>query len=115
MNDTALPRLARLVAVVAVLVGLIVLHSPLCVDSMSPAAHAAMSSDLTQPDPVDDVPGSALATCLALVVTVLVAVAGLRQPGAQVAWHRALVREIMSRGVPRVRSPRLAELCVLRI
>jgi hypothetical protein len=113
-------RIARLVAVAAVLLGVILLHSPLCADGMNAATHMAVSTNMDvaagayhshdMPEP-----GGTLATCLALIVTVLVAVAGLRAPGRRVAVRKVLSDGIMSLGAVWMRPPRLAELCVLRI
>jgi hypothetical protein len=113
-------RRARLVAVIAVLFGVILLHSPLCADGMNAATHMAVSTNMDvaagahQSHEMPE-PGSTLATCLALIVTALVAVAGLRAPGRRVAVRRVLSGGIMSLGAVWMRPPRLAELCVLRI
>jgi hypothetical protein len=111
-------RRARLAAVIAVLFGVILLHSPLCADGMNAATHMAVSTNMAAgADQSHDMPerGGALATCLALIVTVLVAVAGLRAPGWRVAVRRAFSSGIISLGAVWMRPPRLAELCVLRI
>ena len=113
-------RLARLVAVAAVLFGVILLHSPLCADGMNAATHMAVSTDMDvaagahQSHDMPE-PGGTLATCLALIVSVLVAVAGLRAPGQRTGVRKVLSGAMMSLGAVWMRPPRLAELCVLRI
>lgn len=96
-------RRVRLAAVIAVLFGVILLHSPMCV-----AAGAHQPHDIPEP-------GGTLVTCLVLIVSVLVAVAGLRVPRRRVAVRRLCSSGIMSLGAVWMRPPRLAELCVLRI
>lgn len=133
----------RLVAVVAVIAGLVLLQAPRCTDGMvagmsmaagaSPAMIVGTSHDDGAPLAIDGVPGhpqdaaavaadesgsggmgSVLATCLAFLVLVLVAVAGLASGGL-----RAVVRVrpaglvAMVRTIP-LRAPSLAQLCVLR-
>ena len=127
----------RLVAVIAVLVGLALLHSPRCADgmiatgSMAHSGGSGMAAGGVQgcADPVaaantpvrtgNSLPGAGdmggiLATCLTFLVMVLVAISVLCP-----AWLRIVVtrrvpeRRAMIRPIW-LQAPSLAELCVLR-
>ncbi|UUV28681.1 hypothetical protein NQK81_28345 [Amycolatopsis roodepoortensis] len=131
-------RLARLVAVIGALVGLIVLQGAPCPDEFHALGHDPMCSTMTTigsagpalPDIVDDagpldahgslappslpdLPTGVVELCLALLVAVLLVVIGLLRPG--------LLSEATPRARPlfaplrrSLRAPRLAVLCVLR-
>lgn len=115
-RDRVRGRVVRLVTVVAVVVGLLVLHSPICTDGSAPVAQIATVMDTGGHDEHDmPAPGGALMTCLALVLSVLVAAVVLARPERRVPARGRSSTGNMSSNAVDVRPPRLAELCVLRI
>jgi hypothetical protein len=107
-------RAVWLVTVVAVVVGLLVLHSPICTDGSTPAAQVAAVVDI-HGDHDLPAPDGALMTCLALVLSVLVAAVVLVRPERGVPARVRSSAGRTSSNAADVRPPLLAELCVLRI
>lgn len=129
----------RLVAVVAVLAGVLLALGLRCTDGMmaempmvhgtnsmvvgakqdgahlaAMAAGASLLAHVEASSPASSGMGGVLATCVALLVMVLVAVAGLRP-----AWLRIFVQARAPGRVAMIcaiglRAPGLAQLCVLR-
>jgi len=139
-RQAARGRLVRLLAVVAVLVGLALTHGFQCTDDMTtmygrPGVSSSMAEDVAQDAHAADrmIPadtgalglveggspgprglGGVLATCLAFIVAVVAGVLGLRRAGLG-----SVVGILQSAGVVAIRvvvprAPSLAELCVLR-
>lgn len=115
----------RLVAVLAVLAGLMLLHSPHCADGMvtdvstmapgsqqdcaDPVAMAAVSAQDTS-----SAVGGIVSTCLAFIVFVLAAVAGLRPSGLlNFVRTRSFACVAVIRAV-QPQAPSLTRLCLLR-
>ncbi|MCE7004578.1 DUF6153 family protein [Kibdelosporangium philippinense] len=117
--------LARLVAVIAVLVGVVLMHGLQCSDDMTGMhsdggagmvhEHSATPANDHDPGPADsDGLGGMLMTCLAFIVVIVTAMVGLRLVGL-VNLDR-LIRAVRAAraGMTLPRGPSLAQLCLLR-